>query len=89
MNYIIYIFGDLLKVSGKSMFLVEVKVEGVKIKIMYLLVDVVENIVEDEEVIIAVVGFEIIVLVFVLSLEKVLEKGLKNVKFVCEFKIID
>lgn len=89
MNYIIYIFGDLLKVLGKSMFLVEVKVEGVKIKIMYLLVDVVENIVEDEEVIIVVVGFEIIVLVFVLSLEKVLEKGLKNVKFVCEFKIID
>ncbi|ACM60193.1 hydrogenase expression/formation protein HypD [Caldicellulosiruptor bescii] len=89
MNYTIYTFGDLMKVPGKSMSLAEAKAKGGKIKIMYSPVDAVENIAEDEEAIIAAVGFETTVPAFALSLEKVLEKDLKNVKFACELKTID
>ncbi len=71
------------------MSLAEAKAKGAKIKIMYSPVDAVENIAEDEEAIIAAVGFETTAPAFALSLEKVLEKDLKNVKFACELKTID
>lgn len=88
-GYTIYTFGDLLKVPGREKSLAEVRAEGAKIKIMYSPVDVVENLTDDERVIIAAVGFETTAPAFALSLEKVLEKGLKNVEFACELKTID
>jgi len=88
-EWTIYTFGDLLKVPGSSKSLSQARANGGKIKIMYSPVDAVDSVENDEKAIFAAVGFETTAPAFALSLEKVIEKGLKNVKFACELKTID
>ncbi|WAM33146.1 hydrogenase formation protein HypD [Caldicellulosiruptor morganii] len=88
-EWTIYTFGDLLKVPGSVKSLSQARANGGKIKIMYSPVDAVESIETGEKVIFAAVGFETTAPAFALSLEKVIEKGLKNVKFASELKTID
>ncbi|WAM30939.1 hydrogenase formation protein HypD [Caldicellulosiruptor naganoensis] len=88
-EWTIYTFGDLLKVPGSSKSLSQARANGGRIKVMYSPVDAVEHLENNEKVIFAAVGFETTAPAFALSLEKVIEKGLKNVKFACELKTID
>lgn len=79
-NVIFCFFGDMLCVLGFKKSLLEVKVNGVDICILYFFFEVV-NIVKDNldwEVVFFVVGFEIIVLANVFFVVYVDWYGLKN-----------
>ncbi|MEZ0536908.1 hydrogenase formation protein HypD [Caldicellulosiruptoraceae bacterium PP1] len=85
----IYVFGDLMRVPSSTISLSQAKANGRDVRIMYSPVEIVENIDDEKEYVIAAIGFETTIPIFALAIQRVIERKLTNVKFAVQLKLID
>lgn len=81
-------FGDMIRVPGSSAALKDAKSMGGNIKMVYSpfeIIDLAES-EKDKTFIFAAVGFETTTPIYALLLEKIIEKDIKNIKFLTALK---
>lgn len=88
---VICTFGDMLKVPGTQASLAEIRAQGCDIRMVYSPFDILEMAKNDKnkQFVFAAVGFETIVPVYALLIERLEKEGIANTKLLCALKKID
>ena len=89
-GYIVYTFGDMMKVPGNAGSLSDMKGEGINVNIMYSPFEVVEKAAADPDTtyVIAAVGFETTAPIYALAINQAVAQGVKNLKIVTALKTV-
>lgn len=89
-NTVVLTFGDMMKVPGTKDTLSDAKAKGGKIGIFYSPFEVIEKAKRTPNLtyIVAAVGFETTVPVYALMMEYIINKKIKNIKFLTALKVI-
>ena len=87
-NYILYTFGDMMKVPGSNGSLSNAMGDGAKVELMFSPFDAVEAAQKNPDItyVIAAVGFETTIPTYALALAEAQEKGLKNLLLLTALK---
>jgi len=87
---VVLTFGDMLKVQGTRGSLADAKARGGNVGIFYSPFEVIERALKTPDIkyIVAAVGFETTVPIYALMMETIINKNIKNIKFLTALKII-
>lgn len=89
-NTVAATFGDMIRVPGSTSSLAETKADGGQVEIFYSPFTMIQKAEENQEItyIIAAVGFETTMPLYALMLEQLIERGIKNIKFLTALKVM-